>query len=140
MAVSFNCSRIPLYFNLQLMPNVIKGIASGKCPKCGRGNVFPHPFRFFALDLPKMNRACPNCGHVFEKETGFFWGAMFVSYGLTVLEAVVIFLICQLFFHETFDDSIMYIIAGSIIVLARFNYRVSQLIWMYMFTSKNRDL
>lgn len=31
-----------------------------------------------------MNRACPVCGIVFEREPGYFLGAMYFSYGLGV--------------------------------------------------------
>ncbi len=30
----------------------------------------------------EMNPACPVCGHRFEREPGFFQGAMYVSYGI----------------------------------------------------------
>ena len=32
-----------------------------------------------------MNPTCPVCGHAFEREPGFFQGAMYVSYGLGTL-------------------------------------------------------
>ena len=42
-----------------------------------------------------MNRACPVCGHRFERETGFFQGAMYVSYALGIGEAVVLVLVAM---------------------------------------------
>jgi hypothetical protein len=30
----------------------------------------------------RMNAACPTCGHRFEREPGFFQGAMYISYGM----------------------------------------------------------
>lgn len=32
----------------------------------------------------EMNATCPVCGHRFEREPGFFQGAMYVSYGLGI--------------------------------------------------------
>jgi len=37
-----------------------------------------------------MNPTCPVCGHRFEREPGFFQGAMYVSYALGVGEAGVL--------------------------------------------------
>ncbi len=32
-----------------------------------------------------MNPTCPVCGHRFEREPGFFQGAMYVSYGIGIV-------------------------------------------------------
>ena len=32
-----------------------------------------------------MNPTCPVCGHRFEREPGFFQGAMYVSYGIGII-------------------------------------------------------
>ncbi len=32
----------------------------------------------------KMHANCPNCGANLEPEPGFYYGAMFISYGITV--------------------------------------------------------
>jgi len=42
-----------------------------------------------------MNAACPVCGHRFERETGFFQGAMYVSYALGIAEAFVLALVAM---------------------------------------------
>ena len=58
-----------------------------RCPRCLKGRVW----RQFVA----MNPTCPECGLVFERESGYFAGAMVVSYGLAVpiLAAMVIALI-----------------------------------------------
>src|SRR5262245_19136056 len=48
----------------------------GRCPHCGRGRIFR---RMFA-----MNARCPICGLQFEREPGYFLGAMYFSYGLSI--------------------------------------------------------
>jgi len=47
-----------------------------RCPVCLEGPMFSGPFR--------MAVRCPRCGHQFERETGFFQGAMYVSWALGV--------------------------------------------------------
>jgi hypothetical protein len=71
---------------------------------------------------------------LFEKEAGFFFGAMFVSYGLIVAEAIVVFVILKGFF----DLSIINTFIGIIILITligTINYRLSRIIWIYLFYS-----
>lgn len=35
--------------------------------------------------FPKMNERCPVCDLKFEREEGYFLGAMYISYGLAVM-------------------------------------------------------
>jgi uncharacterized protein (DUF983 family) len=53
-----------------------------RCPNCGSRTLFS--------GLLHMNDRCPVCGLVFEKEEGFFLGAMVFSYTLTALIAGVV--------------------------------------------------
>ena len=46
------------------------------------GKIFP---RSVFLGFPKMNARCPVCHLRFEREPGYFLGAMYISYGLGVL-------------------------------------------------------
>ncbi len=50
--------------------------ATGRCPRCLRGRIFRGRFA--------MHTACPVCGLRFERESGYFTGAMYVSYALAV--------------------------------------------------------
>jgi uncharacterized protein (DUF983 family) len=60
--------------------HLLKAGASLRCPRCGRGKVFDGFFR--------MRRECPLCRLVFEREQGFFVGAIYVNYAATVLIAM----------------------------------------------------
>lgn len=57
----------------------------GLCPRCRRGAIFE---RVWLWRLPQMFPYCPECGLKFEREPGYFLGAMYISY---VLALVVIF-------------------------------------------------
>jgi uncharacterized protein (DUF983 family) len=120
--------------------NRLTGILKGKCPKCGQGHIFETAHGISKLGMPAMKKNCEHCGHLFEKESGFFWGAMFVSYAMAVIEIVAVFLICQLFFKDMFDDRIIWVIGASIVGFSTFNFRYARVIWIYIFTSKNFDI
>ncbi|MFO0880135.1 MAG: DUF983 domain-containing protein [Gemmataceae bacterium] len=49
-------------------------IVAQRCPRCLRGGVF-HGW-------VEMHETCPACGHLFQREQGYFLGAMYVSYAL----------------------------------------------------------
>jgi uncharacterized protein (DUF983 family) len=46
-----------------------------RCPRCGRARLFSG---WFAMDDP-----CPACGLRYEREQGYFVGAIYVNYALT---------------------------------------------------------
>jgi uncharacterized protein (DUF983 family) len=58
-----------------------------RCPRCRLGNIFRYSiFRGF----PKMQERCPVCDLKFEREPGYFLGAMYVSYGLGIVIVTII--------------------------------------------------
>lgn len=108
-------------------------ILNNECPNCHKGKVFRDKSFFFSLGFPKMNEHCSHCHFKFEKEPGYFFGAMFVNYALTVGEGIITFAIASQFFSERFDLRIIPIIAAVIITFCFFNIRLSRMIWIYLF-------
>lgn len=53
-----------------------------RCPRCLSGAVYL-PKRWF-----EMHNDCPSCGLLYEREPGFFLGAMYFSYTMGVLIAL----------------------------------------------------
>jgi hypothetical protein len=81
-----------------------------------------------------MNKQCPVCHQHFEKEPGFFWGAMYASYGLGVVEAFITYFICRLFGTGMFDWINIIVIVMVLLILSPFNFRMARLIWLYIFS------
>lgn len=53
-----------------------------RCPRCREGSIFRYSiFR----GLPGMYERCPVCDLKFEREPGYFLGAMYISFGLALL-------------------------------------------------------
>ncbi len=60
-------------------PSTVGDILRQRCPRCRTGTIFRYSiFRGF----PKMHDRCPVCDLRFEREPGYFLGAMYVSYAL----------------------------------------------------------
>ena len=57
---------------------ITRGFAN-RCPNCGRSSLFK-PGKLFELA-----DACPGCGLKFEKDDGFYLGAMSINYGVTLV-------------------------------------------------------
>jgi uncharacterized protein (DUF983 family) len=60
---------------------VLAAIARQVCPRCRQGQIFREPLRRGIL---AMHERCPVCGLEFEREPGYFLGAMYVSYLLSI--------------------------------------------------------
>jgi uncharacterized protein (DUF983 family) len=55
------------------------------CPRCRSARMFrTSVFKGF----PKMHEHCPVCGLKFEREQGYFLGAMYISYALALITIV----------------------------------------------------
>jgi uncharacterized protein (DUF983 family) len=61
-----------------------------RCPACGRAGVFERPF--------KVRHHCPACGAVFQREEGFFVGAIMANVVATEVVVMVAFAVCALAF------------------------------------------
>lgn len=109
-------------------------ILNAKCPHCHEGEFFEtrNPYNLKKFD--KMNKNCQLCGEDFERETGFYYGAMYASYGLTVAFGVAIFvLMCVLL---NFDAITFLIVFGTLqVILMPVLYRISRLMWINIFVS-----
>jgi uncharacterized protein (DUF983 family) len=55
------------------------------CPRCRAGTIFR---KSIYTGFPRMWDACPNCGLKFDREPGYFLGAMYISYGLGLIVIV----------------------------------------------------
>jgi uncharacterized protein (DUF983 family) len=85
-----------------------------------------------------MHEKCKYCGLKYEVEPGFFYGAMYISYALTVVLwatlAVVIFT-----FYNMSPWLFLGIGISALLLLLPLIYRLSRAIWLNMFVSYNPD-
>ena len=62
--------------------STVQSILRQRCPRCRAGTIFRYSiFRGF----PKMHDRCPVCDLKFDREPGYFLGAMYVSYALGIV-------------------------------------------------------
>ncbi|WP_196892800.1 DUF983 domain-containing protein [Aureivirga marina] len=116
----------------------IINIAKGVCPNCQEGKMFKERGGLLKFKFPQMYENCPSCNHKFEKEPGFFYGAMYISYAVSVAEGIATYVISSFFFTQKLDYRIMIIIAIVLLSMTVINYRISRVIWAYIFKPKKR--
>ena len=64
-----------------------------KCPQCQEGRFFQHGITLNLKRNLEVDKNCESCGLKYMIEPSFFYGAMYVSYALTVGLAVAVFVI-----------------------------------------------
>jgi hypothetical protein len=111
-------------------------IITEKCPKCGEGKVFKTKGNIFLFRMPVMNDDCPCCGHHFHKETGYFFGAMYVSYALAVAEMIALFGVLLAFTRDF--ATIIVSVSVMALLLSTYNFRLSRMLWIYMFDGRSK--
>jgi len=116
----------------------IYSIVNGKCPKCHEGEFFKYKFTFHPTKITQLHTHCPKCNLKYMMEPSFFYGAMYVNYGITVALSVATFIISSLFFGFSLLQSFAAIII-TLIVLAPVNLRLSRILWINMFVSYKKS-
>lgn len=108
--------------------SAIRGILRQVCPRCRKGPMFrPFSFRRW-LD---MYAACPVCDLKFDREPGYFLGAMYVSYLLSIPPVLALVFILWLLARWPFGAAIF----GAFVAylpFVPFVVRISRVIWIYI--------
>ena len=102
----------------------LAAVTSGRCPRCRQGRVFRGRLA--------MHPTCPVCSLRFEREPGYFTGAMYVSYVLAVPVmatcAAAVFLVApRLSFEATIG-----IAALLFLPFVPLLFRASRVIWIHL--------
>lgn len=77
-----------------------------------------------------MNKACTHCGLLFEREPGYFLGAMMVSYGIAVIAYTGIYFLLGEITTLSFNQRIV----GMVLIFLPFVpgvFRISRIVWIY---------
>ncbi|WP_077353501.1 DUF983 domain-containing protein [Algoriphagus sp. A40] len=92
-----------------------------------KGNLM-HPLRFH-----KMNESCAVCGQSFEPEPGFYFGAMFVSYGLNTVIFIAVWVLLALLVENYSLSTLLILLGLTVVVFLPISFRLSRSIWIALF-------
>ena len=118
----------------------LNSILMGTCPKCHNERMYieKNPYKL-AMTL-KMHETCAHCGTRYKIEPSFFYGAMYVSYGVGIAFAVTAFIIARYFMGIENLLTNFFIIMGTLIVFMPVIMRLSRNIWINIFMSYDKNL
>lgn len=104
---------------------IIEGTFKNLCPHCVKGKVF--------AGLLKLNKTCPECGYLLEKEEGYYIGAMIAAYFISFFSAVPVFL-AGYFIFEIDVIALIAICTVEMVVLGPLFYRFATILWLWIET------
>ena len=121
--------------------NKLYSIIYNCCPRCQSDKFWPkkNPYKNILVKNGGDIGSCNNCNLKYEIEPGFWYGAMYVSYGLTVFIAILTWLIMYILNKEMDVFIQISIISFFIIILFPIVYFLSRLIWINLFVSYKKN-
>ncbi len=115
----------------------IYSILNNKCPQCQEGDFFEYKCTLNFKKNLKTHETCDSCGLRYMIEPSFFYGAMYVSYGLTVALAVAIFIICHLAGLDLLSSFAAIVII--LLALTPLTMRISRLLYINLFVHFKKE-
>jgi len=113
----------------------IQAVIQCKCPRCRKGPIFSGPIYSFKGQV--TNEYCSSCNLRFEREPGYFYVSMFISYAMNVAEMIAISVGAYILGVElTYENLWIYIgiIVVGVLLFAPFNYRYSRVMLLHWLT------
>lgn len=123
-------------------PSVLKLLAC-KCPRCRKGDMFQDKNPWHLKNTMKMNKECPVCKQGLDIEVGFYFGASYVAYALTVALSVATFVAWWVLIgFSLYDARIFYWLTLNAILLVAvqpYLMRVSRTGWLAFFVKYDKN-
>jgi len=107
---------------------------TGKCPRCGKGKVFVSRNPYNLKLMLATNKECSECHLDFIPEIGFYWGATYVAYAITVAFSGFTFLISTLIFGFMNSLNIYYVGVNAVllVIFSPVFFRFSRMLWLWL--------
>ena len=112
-------------------------VFTGKCPSCLEESMYvsKNPY---SVQLLAMHKSCSCCGLKYEREPSFFYGAMYISYALTIGMGILFYAL----FWWCLEFSLLQCFFGlgiSYLLLMPLLLRWSRNIWINCFISYRKS-
>lgn len=114
------------------------GIFKGVCPKCHHESMYKNPNPYALSEALSMHERCSNCDTKYKIEPSFFYGSMYVSYGVGIAFAVAAFIISYLILKTNLKVAFGAIVI-TLVIFMPIIMRVSRNIWINIFMSYDKN-
>jgi uncharacterized protein (DUF983 family) len=112
----------------QTQASTVSAILRQMCPQCRAARIFR---KSILAGFPGMHERCPNCGLKFEREQGYFLGAMYISYVLALITIVALGLLLWAFTSWSLQRITLWAIL-LFLPLAPALTLFSRVLWIYL--------
>jgi uncharacterized protein (DUF983 family) len=99
-------------------------LVQARCPRCRKGRIF--------RGRVTMNDPCPVCGLIFQREEGYFLGAMYCSYVIASVILGVFYVAFSPIFPNMDGALFVLVIMIPFLPLLPAVFRYSRVLWIYV--------
>ncbi|QES89392.1 DUF983 domain-containing protein [Rhizosphaericola mali] len=130
---------------IEVKRNYLSAAIQCKCPRCRQGDIFIEKNPFKLSNSLKMPKDCPVCGQPMEIEVGFYTGAAYTAYAITVALMVAVFVAWKVLIGMTLaigDNRIFECLGVAILILIitmPWIMRFSRSLWLSFFVGYDKD-
>ena len=117
----------------------LNSILTGTCPRCQEERMYVDRNPYNLKNIYKMHDHCQHCGLRYQIEPSFFYGAMYISYGLTVAIGTIAFIIAKVIMGLELTPSFIVIVI-TLVLLMPITARLARNIYINMFVSFNKQI
>jgi uncharacterized protein (DUF983 family) len=118
--------------------SALAGIVSMRCPRCREGKMFPEG-TLYSSKFMNMNDRCSFCGQSFNPEPGYYFGAMFVSYGINAAFFIAVWVAMYFTMEEVSLTAMIMALLVVVFGLLPITFRLSRVLWIYLFVRYDRS-
>ena len=111
-------------------------IVGMKCARCHEGPLWRSPL--YKLKLYDMHEHCPVCGLKYEREVGFWYGAMYMAYTFSSGALLIVMLITMLVLKWELPQ-VFVAIGITALIGFTYNARLARSTWLNMWVPYNPD-
>ena len=113
-------------------------ILFGACPKCHQESMYVEKNPYKLSDTLTMHERCSHCNTKYQMEPSFFYGSMYVSYGVGIAFAVAAFVISYLILESNLVTAFIAIVV-TLVGFMPVIMRLSRNIWINLFINYDKD-
>ncbi len=106
-------------------------ISKFKCPRCHEGDLYKSSLASMQ-GIYNMHDNCPKCNQDYQKEPGFYWGAMYIGYALSSGYMLSAMVLCIFVFDFTVNQSFATAIVGGFLFVPLVA-RLARAIWINIY-------
>jgi len=103
------------------------------CPRCQESKLFEDSNPYHLSKIFDMPERCEHCGQKFEVEPGFYYGAMYVSYGISIAYLVSVFVAMMVLYPSFTTTEYLVLAITTLLFLTPLFFRLARAVWINLF-------